>query len=93
MTPMHMPRHRRHSAVSFVARPPAIDAYRRGSSINIKFKPKGSPTSGIGLDEAQAHVRLSGNDAYTFHDLHSDGRRRIHLKIKVCLILNFDAFL
>lgn len=82
MTPMLMPRRRRHSAVSFVARPPAIDPYRRGGSINIKFKPKGSFNSGIGLDEAQAHVRLSGNDAYTFHDLHSDGRRKIHLKIK-----------
>ncbi len=54
---------------------------------NIKFKRKGSFTGGIGLDEAQQRVKLSNHDAYTFHDLHSDSRRRIYLKVKV---LNLD---
>ncbi|KAF9569414.1 hypothetical protein CPC08DRAFT_623846 [Agrocybe pediades] len=77
-----MPRHRRHSQVSFAARPMGLEAYRSPSAIHIKFKRKGSFTSGIGLDEAQSHIRLSGNDAYSFHDLHADGRGRIHLRVK-----------
>lgn len=79
---MVAPRSRRHSTVSFAA-PPAIDPYRSPSAIHLKFKRKGSFTSGIGLDEAQQRIRLSGHDAYTFHDLHADGRGRIYLKIKV----------
>lgn len=80
---MIMPRTRRHSTVSFAARPPGLDAYRAPSAIHLKFKRKGSFTSGIGLDEAQSRIRLSGNDAYTFHDLHADSRGRIHLRVKV----------
>ena len=76
------PRSRRHSTVSFAA-PPAIDPYRSPSAIQLKFKRKGSFTSGIGLDEAQQRIRLSGRDSYTFHDLHADGRGRIYLKVKV----------
>ena len=48
--------------------------------------------SGIDLGEAQGNVRLSGNDLYTFHDLHTDDRRRIHLVVQVgsiCLICNY----
>ncbi|CAA7260272.1 unnamed protein product [Cyclocybe aegerita] len=82
MGSMIMPRPRRHSTVSFVARPPALDGYRVPSGVHIKFKRKGSFGSGIGLDEAQQRIRLSGNDAYTFHDLHADSRRRIYLRIK-----------
>ncbi|KAF8974419.1 hypothetical protein BDZ97DRAFT_1900086 [Flammula alnicola] len=79
---MIMPRARRHSTVSFAA-PPAIDPYRVPSAIHLKFKRKGSFTTGIGLDEAQSsRIRLSGNDAYTFHDLHADSRGRIYLRIK-----------
>ncbi|KAF8897202.1 hypothetical protein BD779DRAFT_358231 [Infundibulicybe gibba] len=81
-TSMGMPRHRRHSTVSFSARPPPMETYRRPSSINIKFKRKGAFTAGISLREAQSHVRLSGNDSYSIHDLHADGRGRILLKVK-----------
>ena len=80
---MTYPRQRRHSTVSFAGIPPAIDPYRLPSSIHIKFKRKGSFVAGIGLDEAQSHIRLSGNDAFSFHDLHADSRRRIYLRIKV----------
>ncbi|KJA30134.1 hypothetical protein HYPSUDRAFT_60974 [Hypholoma sublateritium FD-334 SS-4] len=76
---MVAPRSRRHSTVSFAA-PPAIDPYRSPSAIHLKFKRKGSFTSGIGLDEAQQRIRLSGHDSHTFHDLHADGRGRIYLK-------------
>ncbi|KDR83462.1 hypothetical protein GALMADRAFT_85634 [Galerina marginata CBS 339.88] len=79
---MIMPRHRRHSTVSFAARPPGMDAYRVPSALHLKFKRKGSFTSGIGLDEAQSRIRLSGNDAYSFHDLHADSRGRIYLRVK-----------
>ncbi|KAF8165079.1 hypothetical protein B0H34DRAFT_780060 [Crassisporium funariophilum] len=82
MSSMIMPRQRRHSTVSFAARPPAVDAYRLPSSIHIKFRRKGSFVAGIGLDEAQSRIRLSGNDGYSFHDLHADSRRRIYLRIK-----------
>jgi len=78
---MVMSRTRRHSTVSFVA-PPAIDPYRSPSAIHLKFKKKGAFSTGIGLDEAQRRIRLSGRDAYSFHDLHADSRGRIFLKIK-----------
>ena len=81
---MAYPRRRRHSTVSFATMPPAVDLYRLPGSIHIKFRRKGSFTAGVGLDEAQSHIRLSGNDAYSFHDLHADSRRRIYLRIKVC---------
>uniref|UniRef100_A0A8H8CKR6 DUF6741 domain-containing protein n=1 Tax=Psilocybe cubensis TaxID=181762 RepID=A0A8H8CKR6_PSICU len=77
-----MPRSRRHSTVSFATRPQGLDAYRVPSALHLKFKRKGSFSSGIGLDEAQQRIRLSGNDAYTFHDLHADSRGRIHLRVK-----------
>ncbi|KAF8913718.1 hypothetical protein CPB84DRAFT_1741656 [Gymnopilus junonius] len=80
---MIMPRARRHSTVSFTARPPGLDQYRVPSSLHLKFKRKGSFSSGIGLDEAQSRsIRLSGNDAYSFHDLHADSRGRIYLRVK-----------
>jgi len=66
--------------------PPAIDPYHLPSSVHIKFRRKGSFAAGIGLDEAQTHIRLSGNDSYSFHDLHADSRRRIYLRIKVSAI-------
>jgi len=76
-------RHRRHSTVSFITSPPAIDAYRRPSSINIKFKRKGAFLAGITLAEAQSsHVRLSGNDLYTTHDFHAGRHRTIYLRVK-----------
>ncbi|KAK1226029.1 hypothetical protein PQX77_010988 [Marasmius sp. AFHP31] len=81
----YYPRSRRHSTVSvssMVPRPPPLDAYRRNSSIQIKFKRRGSLTAGVSLAEAQSHVRLSSNDSYTIHDLHADRHNTILLKIK-----------
>ncbi|KXN87950.1 hypothetical protein AN958_07960 [Leucoagaricus sp. SymC.cos] len=81
-------RHRRNSAVSFVSPTHGRDAYAhyrhggRPGSLNIKFKRKGAFMAGIGLDEAQSHIRLSNNDAYSIHDLHADPRGRILLKVK-----------
>lgn len=87
MTPV-MPRSRRNSAVSLFSNVNMnMDAgYARGTGHRIKFKRKGTLMGGIGLDEAQARVRLSNNDAYTFHDLHSDHHRRILLKVKVGIL-------
>jgi hypothetical protein len=82
MTPI-MPRSRRNSAVSLLSLGGG-DGFRRGTGQRIKFKRKGTLMGGIGLDEAQARVRLSNNDSYSFHDLHSDHHRRILLKVKVC---------
>jgi hypothetical protein len=75
-------RHRRHS-VSFANLPPPMDAFRRPSSIHVKFKRKGAFNAGITLGEAQSHVRLSSNDSYSVHDFHADHRGRILLKIRV----------
>lgn len=61
--------------------------------MSIKFKRKGSFVAGIGLDEAQSHVRLSNNDGYSLYDLHADSRGSILLKVKVrsdCLS-DFDS--
>ncbi|KAK7015523.1 hypothetical protein VNI00_019104 [Paramarasmius palmivorus] len=82
---MGMPRSRRHSTVSTVSlvpRAPPLDAYRRASSIQIKFKRRGSLLAGVSLAEAQSHVRLSSNDSYTSYDLHADRRNTILLKVK-----------
>ncbi|KAJ3548834.1 hypothetical protein NMY22_g1110 [Coprinellus aureogranulatus] len=81
MTPI-MPRSRRNSAVSLFSNMNMDAGYTRGTGHRIKFKRKGSLMGGIGLDEAQARVRLSNNDSYSFHDLHSDHHRRILLKVK-----------
>ncbi|PFH52592.1 hypothetical protein AMATHDRAFT_56648 [Amanita thiersii Skay4041] len=79
---MSTPRHRRHSTVSLVPRPPVIDPYRLPGSLRIKFKRKGVFSAGITLADAQSHVRLSNNDHYTLHDLHANSRGRILLKIR-----------
>ncbi|KAJ7781612.1 hypothetical protein B0H16DRAFT_1299427 [Mycena metata] len=77
-------RHRRHSTVSYSALPPVVDGgYRAPGSMHIKFKRKGALLAGINLGDAQStRTRLSGNDAYTLHDLHADWRRRIYLKVR-----------
>lgn len=74
-------RRRRQSSVSARARP-QLDSFRRPSSTLIKFKRKGGFRSGISLGEAMSNVRLSANDAYTYHDLNVDPRGRIILKIR-----------
>ncbi|KZP13078.1 hypothetical protein FIBSPDRAFT_869697 [Athelia psychrophila] len=59
-----------------------MDPYRRQSSLVIKLKPKGAYRSGLTIGDAQANVRLSGNDAYSFRDLNADVRGRIAMKIR-----------
>ncbi|KAF5358775.1 hypothetical protein D9758_008579 [Tetrapyrgos nigripes] len=85
LSSMGMPRSRRDSAVSFVGvpRPPPMDTYRRNSSIQLKFKRRGSLLAGISLLEAQSHDRLSNNDSYSIYDLHADRKNTIMLKIRV----------
>ncbi|KAK7061412.1 hypothetical protein R3P38DRAFT_656205 [Favolaschia claudopus] len=90
MTPLNgygnmPPRRRRHSSVSYSALPPSIidGSYRNPNSMQIKFKRKGSFMAGISLGDAQStRTRLSGNDDYTLQDLHSDWRKRIHLRVR-----------
>jgi len=82
-------RHRTHSGVSYVSPLNGRETYShyrhggRPGSLSIKFKRKGAFMAGIGLDEAQSHIRLSNNDAYSLHDLHADSRGRILLKVEV----------
>lgn len=64
-----------------------MDSYRHPSSINIKFKRKGSFGAGISLGEAQDRIRLSGNDTYRMHDFHADSRNRILLRVRVSILL------
>ncbi|KAL4241227.1 DUF6741 domain-containing protein [Abortiporus biennis] len=73
---------RRHSTMSHYGSRPRLDSYRRYSTTLIKFKRKGGFRAGISLGEAMSNVRLSGNDAYTFHDLAIDHRGRMILKIR-----------
>ncbi|KAJ7122792.1 hypothetical protein C8R44DRAFT_704526 [Mycena epipterygia] len=78
-------RPRRHSTVSYSALPPNVidGGYHAPSSMHIKFKRKGALMAGINLSDAQStRTRLSGNDAYTIHDLHADRRRRIYLRVR-----------
>jgi len=89
MVPPPSMRHRTHSGVSYVSPLNGREIYShykhgdRPGTLNIKFKRKGAFMAGIGLDEAQSHIRLSNNDAYSLHDLHADSRGRILLKVKV----------
>jgi len=82
-------RHRTHSGVSYVSPLNGRETYShyrhgdRPGNLSVKFKRKGAFMAGIGLDEAQSHIRLSNNDAYSLHDLHADSRGRILLKVKV----------
>ncbi|KAJ7591508.1 hypothetical protein C8J56DRAFT_565359 [Mycena floridula] len=85
LTPnISMPRHRRHSTVSFSARPTTIfEPYRRAKTFHLKFKRKGSILAGISLADAQnPAVRLSSSESYSLHDMHADRRSTIHLKVK-----------
>ncbi|KAI9001302.1 hypothetical protein BD414DRAFT_404170 [Trametes punicea] len=61
---------------------PALDGYRRMSSMVIKFKRKGGFRSGITLGEAMSDAHLANNYDYTVYDLNADSRGRIILKIK-----------
>ncbi|KIJ70425.1 hypothetical protein HYDPIDRAFT_105142 [Hydnomerulius pinastri MD-312] len=80
--PMAAPRRRRSSSVSYSSAPGFVDSFRRGSAPIVKFKRKGAFRSGITLGEAQANVRLSGWDSYSFRDLNVDGRGKIYVNIR-----------
>jgi hypothetical protein len=73
---------RRSTSVSFDMRAPPMDTFRRLSSTVIKLKPKGAYRSGLTIGDAQANVRLSDNDSYTFRDFNADIKGRIALKIR-----------
>ncbi|KAH7931374.1 hypothetical protein BV22DRAFT_1053341 [Leucogyrophana mollusca] len=79
--PMSLPRRRRSSSVSYSSRPAFSGNFLGGPSI-VKFKRKGAFRSGVTLSEAQANVRLSGYDSYTYHDLNVDARGKIYLRIR-----------
>jgi hypothetical protein len=64
-------------------RAPPMDTFRRLSATVIKLKRKGAYRTGLTIGDAQANVRLSGNDSYTFRDLNADAGGRILLKIRV----------
>jgi hypothetical protein len=81
---MSMPRRRRSSSVHSYSSSPAY-SLRRGVAPTVKFKRKGAFRSGITLGEAQANVRLSGWDSYTFSDLNVDVRGKIYVNIRVGL--------
>ena len=66
---------------------PALDNYRRYSTMMIKFKRKGGFRSGITLGEAMSDAHLSSNHDYTLYDLNADARGRIILKIRVCIMV------
>ncbi|KIJ19871.1 hypothetical protein PAXINDRAFT_166086 [Paxillus involutus ATCC 200175] len=78
---MSMPRRRRSSSVHSYSSSPAY-SLRRGVAPTVKFKRKGAFRSGITLGEAQANVRLSGWDSYTFSDLNVDVRGKIYVNIR-----------
>jgi len=81
--PMSLSRRRRSSSsVSFGSRPTFPETFRRSGSSIIKFKRKGAFRSGVTLSEAQANVRLSGWDSYTYHDLGVDARGKIYMRIR-----------
>lgn len=83
--PMMLPRPRRSSSVSYISSPGYVDPLRRGFGRVIKFKRKGAFQAGITIGEAQANVRLSGSDTYTFQDLGVDGRGKIYVNLRVGL--------
>ncbi|EGO01573.1 hypothetical protein SERLA73DRAFT_85313 [Serpula lacrymans var. lacrymans S7.3] len=74
-------RSRRSSSISYSSRPNFLDNYHRSSTI-VKFKRKGAFRGGITLGEAQANVRLSGNESYSFHELGVDHRGRMMMRVR-----------
>ncbi|THH20286.1 hypothetical protein EW146_g1041 [Bondarzewia mesenterica] len=59
-----------------------VDGYRRVGGMHVKFKVKNSYRSGVSLSEAMGNVRLSSSHEYTFHDLKTDHRGRLMLKVR-----------
>lgn len=82
---MALTRPRRSSSVSYTSSPGYVDPLRRGFGRVIKFKRKGAFRPGITVGEAQANVRLSGSDSYTFQDLGVDLRGKVYVNLRVGL--------
>lgn len=80
---MPITRPRRSSSVSYTSSPSYIDPLRRGFGRVLKFKRKGAFRAGITVGEAQANVRLSGLDSFTFQDLGVDARGKIYVTLRV----------
>ncbi|KAF9224325.1 hypothetical protein BS17DRAFT_779640 [Gyrodon lividus] len=80
--PIPASRRRRSSSLSYSSAPAYIDTFHRGVAPVVKFKRKGAFRSGITLGEAQANVRLSGWDSYSFRDLNVDIRGKIYVNIR-----------
>ncbi|KAG8218338.1 hypothetical protein J3R82DRAFT_3954 [Butyriboletus roseoflavus] len=89
---MPITRPRRSSSMSYTSSPYTsspytsstsyIDPLRRGFGRVLKFKRKGAFRAGITVGEAQANVRLSGLDSYTFQDLGVDARGKIYVNLR-----------
>ncbi|KAF9246899.1 hypothetical protein BU15DRAFT_84498 [Melanogaster broomeanus] len=77
---MSVPRRRRSSSLSYSSG--YADSYRRSGTSVLKFKRKGAFRTGITLGEAQANVRLSGWDSYTFSDLNVNSRGKIYVNVR-----------
>lgn len=77
-----IPRPRRSSSVSYTSSSGFVDPLRRGFGRVLKFKRKGAFRAGITIGEAQANVRLSGSDMYTFQDLGVDARGKIYVNLR-----------
>ncbi|KAI0069183.1 hypothetical protein BV25DRAFT_1791661 [Artomyces pyxidatus] len=71
----------RRSSTSAAYGPP-IDSFRRIGGTHIKFRVKGSYHPGVTLGEAMGNVRLSSSSAYTFHELNTDSRGRLTLRVR-----------
>ncbi|KAH0839615.1 hypothetical protein J3R83DRAFT_531 [Lanmaoa asiatica] len=80
--PLAITRPRRSSSLSYTSSPALIDPLRRGFGRVLKFKRKGAFRAGITIGEAQANVRLSGLDSYTFQDLGVDARGKIYVNLR-----------
>lgn len=53
----------------------------RGTGV-IKFRTKGSFSSGVTLSEVVSGIRLAGEDKFRYHELNADARGRIYLKVR-----------
>ncbi|KAI6111438.1 hypothetical protein F5141DRAFT_984444, partial [Pisolithus sp. B1] len=59
---------RRGSSISYSSVPSGFSPFSRGGGGTVNFKPSGAFRSRITLCEAQAHILLSGQSAYTLED-------------------------
>jgi len=74
-------RRRRHSTSIPHAEYPIAGGSVRPSSIRIQFKRKHAHTSGVTLRQAQANEKLSRHYLYHLHDMHTNDRGAIYLRV------------